>query len=137
MNIVGFIISVLGVIIIFLNRNKMAHKQIKRSVLLILISIPLYIMILFILKSIDIKPNKHLTLSIYISFMSVMLFTITIIITQLFLSKLINFQIKIGNKNHSLIKKIITNKLKIINTINYIQVIGFCYIIYVVWFIQK
>lgn len=136
MNIIFFIIVSSILIIILKLKEKITLRKIGYLFLFYLITIPLYILVLLIFKKTGFKPDKELTISLYVSLLSVILFVFTLFIIEALFTLILNFQIRIGNKEKSMIKNIVNNKITIINILQYFAFAGFCYINFALWFLK-
>ncbi|QCE42437.1 hypothetical protein [Psychroserpens sp. NJDZ02] len=134
MDLIAFIFFILLVLLVFLNRKKINKWHLKFAIISIIASVPSYLAVLLILKKIDFTPNKKLTIGIYVSLILLLVFVITLFMVQKIWDVLLQYQIKIGNKEKPFIKKIIKRKPVIITTFQIMYSLGFSLGLYGLWF---
>lgn len=133
----GFSLTVLLLVLIAFNKDKLNLKVVGIAIGLYIASIPTLILTLLALKQLGIQPDKEITITSYVAFLCVVLFVITIFLMKNLLALLLGFHMKIGNQHTPLISKAIANQHKILTLLRYSALLGFIYISYAVWFIGK
>ncbi len=134
MDIIGFIFFILLGLLIFFYRKKINKRHLKLSIISIIVSVPVYVAILFILKKIDFTPNKKLVIGIYVSFVILLMFIILLFVVEKIWDFLIRNQVKIGNKEKPFIKKIIKRKKLLITIFHVLFFLGICLGLFGMWF---
>ena len=134
MEYIGFIITVLILIIVFLQKEKFNLSTIKYTVIAYVASIPIYFLTLLFYKFVlEITPDKSLTIAVYSSFVSIVAIIIVMSLVGIMIQKLLDFQISVGNENKGFIKGIFNKKGLIITLFQTLFFLGGIMGMYGIW----
>lgn len=134
MKYIGFIITVLILIIVFLQKEKFNLSTLKYTIIAYVASIPIYFLTLLFYKFVlEITPDKSLTIAVYSSFVVIVAIIIVMSLVGIMIQKLLDFQISVGNENKGFIKSIINKKELIIASFQTVFLLGGIMGMYGIW----
>ena len=135
MELLGFIISMLLLLIVLLFRGKITSKHCKYAGLAILVSILLFVITLLIFKYLGVKPEKKIVISLLVSVWLYCLLIVFFYRFEVLVSRLINYQKSIGNYDKKFVKKLTKHRKTIINAYQFTLGIGAILSLYGLWIV--
>ena len=134
MNVVGFILSLLYLLMLLIYRRKVGKAVAVKAGIGLVASIPILILLMFLLAYMDIMPSEDVLVAPFVCLQILCVLTLFTYLSGRLVTNLINYQKKIGNEEKPFIEKVINARFIITDVYQFVLIIGAAIGMYGLWF---